>query len=151
MNYKGLILGIMSARSIFSVIFTVIFDDPNSLFRLLIIDLFIAAYAFYLLCLHYFPRLDDNNILDDIERGETITDMENPRTFTELEISKMNIQENKFKESMFTSCVICLDDFEEGELCSVLPNCKHQAFHKGCLISWFEKGKLNCPICRCKL
>ncbi|KAM7264922.1 hypothetical protein ACFE04_002605 [Oxalis oulophora] len=78
-----------------------------------------------------------------------LTDMESntPVTFIELEI----LQEIEYEESMFTSCVICLDDFEESELCAVLPKCKHRAFHKSCLITWFEKGELNCPICRCEL
>lgn len=44
-----------------------------------------------------------------------------------------------------STCVICMNDFEEGDEMRVLP-CKHQ-FHKGCVDNWL-KVKRQCPLCR---
>jgi hypothetical protein len=43
-------------------------------------------------------------------------------------------------------CVICLEDFQKGQLCQVFPVCKH-IFHSDCIDHWLQK-KLTCPICR---
>lgn len=41
------------------------------------------------------------------------------------------------------NCIICMDVMGNGK---ELP-CGH-FFHFGCLISWIEKNKFTCPICR---
>lgn len=43
-------------------------------------------------------------------------------------------------------CAICLDEFETGEMCQVLPSCNH-VFHYKCINHWFMEN-LTCPICR---
>ncbi|XP_060964273.1 putative RING-H2 finger protein ATL19 [Cannabis sativa] len=43
-------------------------------------------------------------------------------------------------------CVICLEDFEEGESCQVFPFCNH-IFHTNCIDHWL-KNRPTCPICR---
>ncbi|KAK8706196.1 hypothetical protein V6N13_049771 [Hibiscus sabdariffa] len=43
-------------------------------------------------------------------------------------------------------CVICLEGFEDDEMCRVFPVCNH-VFHSGCLDSWL-RNHLTCPICR---
>ena len=44
-------------------------------------------------------------------------------------------------------CVICLEDFEDGEWCRVFPRCNHE-FHVQCIDAWLERRNLNCPVCR---
>ncbi|KAI4333675.1 hypothetical protein L6164_018454 [Bauhinia variegata] len=44
-------------------------------------------------------------------------------------------------------CVICLEDFVDGEPCRVFPVCKHN-FHLDCIDRWLKNGQANCPICR---
>ncbi|KAF8029931.1 hypothetical protein BT93_E2369 [Corymbia citriodora subsp. variegata] len=43
-------------------------------------------------------------------------------------------------------CAICLGEFVEGELCWVLPACKHM-FHSSCIDRWLMT-RFSCPVCR---
>ncbi|CAI9112589.1 OLC1v1013057C1 [Oldenlandia corymbosa var. corymbosa] len=43
-------------------------------------------------------------------------------------------------------CVVCLESFEEGQKCRLLPKCSH-CFHAECIDSWLAKTGA-CPICR---
>jgi hypothetical protein len=44
------------------------------------------------------------------------------------------------------SCVICLEDFENGDEVKVLP-CGHE-FHRDCIQPWLLKKSSLCPICK---
>ncbi|CAN0921316.1 RING-H2 finger protein ATL80 [Linum grandiflorum] len=51
-------------------------------------------------------------------------------------------------------CVICLEEWEEGDECRVLPECNH-VYHKVCVDGWLLTGGEDrhdqyrrCPICR---
>lgn len=43
-------------------------------------------------------------------------------------------------------CAICLQEFEIGDMCQVLPSCNH-TFHSKCINHWLREN-LTCPICR---
>ncbi|XP_022753645.1 RING-H2 finger protein ATL39-like [Durio zibethinus] len=43
-------------------------------------------------------------------------------------------------------CVICLESFQEKDVCCVLVNCDH-VFHKPCVEEWL-KINFSCPLCR---
>ena len=43
-------------------------------------------------------------------------------------------------------CMVCFSVYEEGEVKTVIPNCKHD-FHFECLESWLGKEKV-CPLCK---
>ena len=43
-----------------------------------------------------------------------------------------------------STCVVCLGDYEDGELLKVLP-CQHH-FHKSCIDEWLFRQK-TCPLC----
>lgn len=49
-------------------------------------------------------------------------------------------------EEEATECVICLGEFEGGEIIINLP-CNH-LFHHQCISSWLKKSHTSCPICR---
>ncbi|GMY31819.1 putative RING-H2 finger protein ATL19 [Fagus crenata] len=53
---------------------------------------------------------------------------------------------HKAATSSSSDCVICLNDFVDGDSCRVFPMCKH-IFHVICIDNWLEKH-LTCPICR---
>ncbi|XP_057465843.1 RING-H2 finger protein ATL17-like [Actinidia eriantha] len=43
-------------------------------------------------------------------------------------------------------CAVCLESFKVGDVCRLLPQCKH-SFHVQCIDSWLLKTAV-CPICR---
>uniref|UniRef100_A0A8C8E371 Ring finger protein 103 n=1 Tax=Oryzias sinensis TaxID=183150 RepID=A0A8C8E371_9TELE len=45
-----------------------------------------------------------------------------------------------------SECVVCLENFEGGELLMGLP-CGH-AFHQHCIVVWLAAGRHCCPVCR---
>lgn len=45
-----------------------------------------------------------------------------------------------------TECVVCLNDFEEGEALRLLPQCGH-LFHQECVDMWLF-SHTTCPLCR---
>lgn len=54
--------------------------------------------------------------------------------------------------SKYSQCVICCDDYEQGNKCTWL-GCMH-VFHSKCVKKWFkklriEKEKFTCPLCKC--
>ncbi|CAI5997303.1 unnamed protein product [Closterium sp. NIES-65] len=45
--------------------------------------------------------------------------------------------------------IVCLSDFNKGELIRILPPCKHQ-FHVACIDHWLAT-RTTCPVCRTDL
>ncbi|TXG74071.1 hypothetical protein EZV62_002650 [Acer yangbiense] len=43
-------------------------------------------------------------------------------------------------------CVICLDEFSDGDECKFGSTCEH-IFHKYCIDEWLPKNR-RCPLCR---
>ncbi|ORY76614.1 hypothetical protein BCR37DRAFT_415421 [Protomyces lactucae-debilis] len=50
------------------------------------------------------------------------------------------------KEGQMTSCVICLETFEEDVELTALP-CQH-LYHPACITRWLVERKRTCPICQ---
>ena len=67
-------------------------------------------------------------------------------TINNLNITNIN-DVSKMKEDN-KNCVICLEDFKNGDVVIYLP-CLH-VFHKDCLLEWF-RGHDFCPLCKLKL
>ena len=46
------------------------------------------------------------------------------------------------------SCVICLEDYDDGDALTILP-CFHR-FHTACVTSWILADKVHqgCPMCK---
>ncbi|KAL5845967.1 hypothetical protein ACOSQ3_009491 [Xanthoceras sorbifolium] len=44
-------------------------------------------------------------------------------------------------------CVICVENFKDGDYCGVLYKFKH-VYHRYCINKWLTKSK-HCPLCRC--
>jgi hypothetical protein len=47
----------------------------------------------------------------------------------------------------WSECSICIDDFQVGELLTLLPRCQH-AFHKDCIKPWLLERQGRCPTCK---
>ncbi|XP_068639081.1 E3 ubiquitin-protein ligase ATL4-like [Aristolochia californica] len=50
------------------------------------------------------------------------------------------------KGSSPIDCAVCLENFQSGDQCRMLPLCKH-SFHAQCVDSWLLKTPI-CPMCR---
>ena len=48
-------------------------------------------------------------------------------------------------ETINDSCIICFNNISEDSLCRT--NCNH-IYCKECLHKWFDRGKIDCPMCR---
>lgn len=48
-------------------------------------------------------------------------------------------------ETINYSCIICFNNISEESLCRT--NCNH-IYCKECLHTWFDRGKIDCPMCR---
>jgi hypothetical protein len=46
-------------------------------------------------------------------------------------------------------CAVCLEAFQAGDRCRVMPGCEH-GFHAACVDSWLRKSRV-CPICRAEV
>ena len=46
-------------------------------------------------------------------------------------------------------CIICLEEFEDGDYCRVLSECQH-IYHMLCIDRWLVKDT-HCPLCRCSV
>ena len=63
------------------------------------------------------------------------------------QLPEFDVDVSKLDEEKKT-CVICLQDFNNGEKATILP-CFH-IFHTECIKNWFENEN-TCPICKFKL
>ncbi|KAL5795206.1 hypothetical protein ACOSQ2_000026 [Xanthoceras sorbifolium] len=77
------------------------------------------------------------------EREEAIKKLAPPEKYDCGLISKNNTTASN------NNCAICLEEFVSGDLCRVLPLCKH-IYHFQCINSWLL-DELSCPICRCSV
>ncbi|XP_020571191.1 RING-H2 finger protein ATL56-like [Phalaenopsis equestris] len=46
-------------------------------------------------------------------------------------------------------CAVCLDGFQVGDRCRLLPICRH-SFHANCVDFWLMKTAI-CPVCRSRV
>ena len=63
-----------------------------------------------------------------------------------IDIPSQTYSSIKDKEKYEKECSICLTEFDEDCIVSLLPKCNH-IFHKECVVEW-GKYKTSCPICR---
>ncbi|CAN0839509.1 Probable E3 ubiquitin-protein ligase ATL44 [Linum grandiflorum] len=49
-------------------------------------------------------------------------------------------------ETKSGECAICLEDYNVGEPCRIMPSCRHM-FHVDCIDNWLNM-KISCPLCR---
>ncbi|KAK9670571.1 hypothetical protein RND81_13G210200 [Saponaria officinalis] len=86
--------------------------------------------------------LNQNNIIpSNQQKGSSGVDKKLLKTFPVIKCSK----DGKVP-GLYTECVICLSEFEGGELVRVLPKC-HHGFHVMCIDEWLNLHS-SCPTCR---
>ena len=136
--------------------------DVGLIFGVLMMTLFFSTYPIFL-------RLNDGdrqNPETDIEIGDMNLnhDDHHPHshdsTPTTYDISQRSIEQKLMEmapsfvyggesggvKCSTSECVICWEDFEDGEICRVLPACNH-VFHKACVGLWLMEKRV-CPLCR---
>lgn len=130
----------------------------------LILVLFYLCY--YLFTQRYSSRIQTQN--QDIEQGLSSQQQRVIVNSTEYKV-KENPEASKFKKVSWTAfkrdiiinnrshqndgavnktstCVICLEEFRDGDECKVRSKCNH-IFHQTCIGDWLE-DHATCPLCR---
>lgn len=82
----------------------------------------------------------------DIESGESDATTDNDIDTAVTPRGSIAFPAHEAPEVPETTCAICLDEFEDGDLLNAQGECPH-LFHKDCLIMWLERHDV-CPICR---
>lgn len=62
----------------------------------------------------------------------------------------LSIPYKQYKNSnnnIISNCVICLDEFNDNTIVTILPNCKH-CYHHECIKKWLTENNNKCPICK---
>ena len=95
---------------------------------------------------------DENSIQFDIE-FEFISpieqELDNNYFKNCKEINEKVTKSEKIKKNdvlLTENCLICIENYVEGQFKRCLPKCKH-TFHKKCIDKWLKKNA-SCPVCR---
>ena len=100
-------------------------------------------------------RMDNQVIVgcvqaDGVERGKTAKSEnaveEDAEDDVLVERKSFAFPAHEAPDTAETTCAICLDDFECGDMLNSQTKCPHR-FHQDCLIMWLEHHDV-CPICR---
>jgi hypothetical protein len=65
------------------------------------------------------------------------------------EINEKVTKSEKIKKNdvlLTENCLICIENYTQGQFKRCLPKCKH-IFHKKCIDKWLKKNA-SCPVCR---
>jgi len=106
--------------------------------------------------LPYVPPTSVNQSLAQLLRQQPIQQGVSPQVISSLPIrkyQKKDAEEDGTKpdskessdRSKFTQCMICLEEYEDGQDLRTLP-CFH-FYHQKCIDKWLE-GNTKCPLCK---
>eukprot|EP01018_Ginkgo_biloba_P014473 Gb_35824 [translate_table: standard] len=86
--------------------------------------------------------------LHGFTEGRPPLDKSPKQGLSEADLQKLpTIECRKGEEGLANmECAVCLDSFQSGERCRLIPTCKH-SFHVQCADAWLSKRSV-CPICR---
>lgn len=59
---------------------------------------------------------------------------------------KRKFKQETLKQNLLDECSICLAEMKEKDKVIILE-CNH-IYHKDCIMIWFQKNNINCPLCR---
>jgi hypothetical protein len=65
---------------------------------------------------------------------------------TNLAVDKFKMVQNSQKDDVNLNCIICFEDFKDGDNVTTLPCNKKHSFHEKCIKNWLEQ-KNTCPLC----
>ncbi len=92
---------------------------------------------------NFFSAFNIQELIERLRNRDNPTDQEILNELPETKIDDINKLDPEKK-----NCVICLEDFKNGDKATVLP-CIH-LFHTSCIQNWL-KTQNSCPICKFKL
>ncbi|CAN1291041.1 Probable E3 ubiquitin-protein ligase ATL44 [Linum perenne] len=85
----------------------------------------------------------DSDLVDDVERRRK----RHQRKYRTLMMKLSHVEYGRAEtENKSGECAICLEDYNVGDSCRIMPSCSHM-FHLHCIDNWLRL-KISCPICR---
>ena len=54
---------------------------------------------------------------------------------------------NPYLFDSYKECIICMENFQQGQKVTALPCDERHYFHSECILSWSERHR-NCPLCK---
>ncbi|PWZ21048.1 RING-H2 finger protein ATL3 [Zea mays] len=65
------------------------------------------------------------------------------------DLNELPCHAHECKAGAGAECAVCLEAFQAGDRCRVLPRCDH-GFHAQCVDQWLRKSRV-CPVCRAEV
>lgn len=146
----------------------IVLTTPMVISSVVCLILFLFYMSYYLFTQRYSSRIQTQN--QDIEQGLSSQQQQQQRVIinsTEYKV-KEDPRASKFKKVSWTAfkrdiinnkshqnddavnktstCVICLEEFRDGDECKVRSKCNH-IFHQTCIDDWLDDHS-TCPLCR---
>ena len=84
-----------------------------------------------------------NQILEETFTNQSVEEKDDERI---IKVNEQKYLTLKDKEKYDKQCCICLEEFKDECVVTLLDKCNH-IVHKDCVIEW-GKYKTSCPICR---
>ncbi|EXC31620.1 RING-H2 finger protein ATL47 [Morus notabilis] len=88
------------------------------------------------------------NVSVAMERGSNGSDITGSTSMSKDDLEKLPCFDYMTKDTATSpvDCAVCLESFQVGEKCRLLPICKH-SFHAECVDAWLLQAPF-CPMCR---
>ncbi|KAF7836376.1 RING-H2 finger protein ATL57-like [Senna tora] len=128
---------------------------PNKVLAIAVLTTVILGFLFGFLTILIVRRDNRLGEVNDIENQLQSSDQttRSSRLFTMALPPLKSFSSDDNNETTLSSsaqCVVCLEEFKNGEMIQPFPSCGHE-FHVSCIRSWLNGGNITCPICRFSL
>lgn len=99
----------------------------------------------YFIAFSYYYKTRNNESESAIAAAGPLPALREPK-IVKIEAMVFSYKEGRGSENDDYECVICLNQFKEGQKCRLMKKCGHR-FHRSCIDRWLMVEQ-QCPLCR---